>query len=82
MSEYEISQRILCTEAKVDSRVRVRVGKLTDDDWTKISHAVGRLSSAPLWIDDNPNTTVPGKSRAESAEALESESRQYWDDSS
>jgi len=31
---------------------------LTDDDWTKISHAVGRLSSAPLWIDDNPNTTV------------------------
>ena len=31
---------------------------MTDDDWTKISHAVGRLSSAPLWIDDNPNTTV------------------------
>ena len=57
MSEYEISQRILCTEAKVDSS-RVRIGKLTDDDWTKISHAVGRLSSAPLWIDDNPNTTV------------------------
>ena len=52
MSEYEISQRILCTEAKVDSS-RVRIGKLTDDDWTKISHAVGRLGSAPLWIDDN-----------------------------
>ena len=57
MSQYEISQRILCTEARVDSS-KVRVGSMTDDDWTKISHAVGRLSSAPLWIDDNPNTTV------------------------
>ena len=57
MSQYEISQRILCTEARVDSS-KVRVGSMTDDDWTKISHAVGRLSGAPLWIDDNPNTTV------------------------
>ena len=57
MSQYEISQRILCTEARVDSS-KVRVGSMTDDDWTKISHAVGRLSGAPLWIDDNPSTTV------------------------
>ncbi len=57
MSQYEISQRILCTEARVDSS-KVRVGNMNDDDWTKISHAVGRLSGAPLWIDDNPNTTV------------------------
>ncbi|HJM28714.1 MAG: replicative DNA helicase [Acidimicrobiales bacterium] len=57
MSQYEISQRILCTEARVDSS-KVRIGSMNDDDWTKISHAVGRLSGAPLWIDDNPNTTV------------------------
>ena len=31
---------------------------MTDGDWTKISHAVGRLAEAPIWIDDNPNTTV------------------------
>ena len=27
-------------------------------DWPKISHAVGRLAEAPIYIDDNPNLTV------------------------
>lgn len=57
MSRVELSQRILCAEARVDS-TRVRNGNLTDDDWHRISHAVGRLGEAPLWIDDNPNVTV------------------------
>ena len=57
MSQLEISQRLLCTEARVDSS-KVRTGKMNDSDWTKISHAVGRLAEAPIWIDDNPNTTV------------------------
>src|SRR5699024_7957062 len=30
----------------------------SDDDWHRISHAIGRLGEAPLWIDDNPNVTV------------------------
>ncbi|MDG2300960.1 MAG: replicative DNA helicase [Acidimicrobiales bacterium] len=57
MSQLEISQRLLCTEARVDSS-KVRTGRMNDSDWTKISHAVGRLAEAPIWIDDNPNTTV------------------------
>lgn len=57
MSRVELSQRILCSEARVDS-TRVRNGNLTDDDWHRISHAIGRLGEAPLWIDDNPNVTV------------------------
>ena len=57
MSQLEVSQRILCAEARVDS-TKVRNGKLADSDWTKISHSVGRLGAAPLYIDDNANVTV------------------------
>jgi len=57
MSRVELSQRLLCSEARVDS-TKVRNGRLSDDDWRRISHAIGRLSDAPLWIDDNPNVTV------------------------
>jgi replicative DNA helicase len=57
MSQVELSQRVLCAEARVDS-TRVRTGRLTEGDWSKISHAVGRLAEAPLFIDDNPNITV------------------------
>ncbi len=57
MSQIEISQRILCAEARVDA-TRVRTGKLTEQDWTSISNAIGRLSPAPIWIDDNPAVTI------------------------
>ena len=57
MSQLELSQRILCAEARVDS-TRVRTGRLTEADWGKISHAVGRLAEAPIYIDDNANITV------------------------
>jgi replicative DNA helicase len=57
MSQLEVSQRILCAEARVDSS-RVRTGKLTQSDWQKISHAVGRITDAPIYIDDNANVTV------------------------
>ena len=57
MSHLEITQRILSAEARVDSS-KMRNGKLSDTDWTKISHAIGRLAEAPLYIDDNPQATV------------------------
>jgi replicative DNA helicase len=57
MSQLELSQRLLCAESRVDSK-NVRDGKLSESDWKKISHGVGRLAEAPIWIDDNPNTTV------------------------
>lgn len=57
MSRLELTQRLLCSEARVDS-TRVRNGRLTEDDWRRISHAIGRLGEANLWIDDNPNVTV------------------------
>jgi replicative DNA helicase len=57
MGSLELSQRLLSAEARIDSR-RVRTGQLSEDDWSRISQAIGRLASAPIWIDDNPNLTV------------------------
>ena len=57
MSHLEVTQRLLCAEARVDA-TRMRNGRLLESDWPKISHAIGRLGEAPIFIDDNPNTTV------------------------
>lgn len=57
MNHLEITQRLLCSEARVDSS-RIRNGRLHEADWPKIVHAIGRLGEAPLYIDDNPNLTV------------------------
>jgi replicative DNA helicase len=53
----EITNRLLVSEARVDAG-RMRNGRLAEADWPKISQAVARLGDAPLYIDDNPNTTV------------------------
>jgi len=57
MSQLEISQRLLCSDARVNA-TSVRNGRLGESDWKKIGDAVGRLADAPIWIDDNPNITV------------------------
>ncbi|HVF75934.1 MAG TPA: replicative DNA helicase [Acidimicrobiales bacterium] len=57
MSHLEITQRLICAEARVEAS-RMRNGRLHDSDWGKISHAVGRLGEAPIYIDDNPMITV------------------------
>ncbi|MGZ0218214.1 MAG: replicative DNA helicase, partial [Acidimicrobiales bacterium] len=57
MGHLELTQRMLCSEANVDAK-NMRDGKLTEDDWTRISNGIGRLAEAPMWIDDNPNLTI------------------------
>lgn len=56
MGARELTGRILAAEARVDSG-KLRTGRLNDQDWTKISKAMGRLDG-PLLIDDNPNVSV------------------------
>jgi replicative DNA helicase len=56
MGHAELTQRILASEAKVDS-TKLRTGKLSESDWSKIGLAVGRLE-VPLFLDDNPQVTV------------------------
>jgi replicative DNA helicase len=57
MSHLELTQRLLCSEARVDAN-RMRTGKLREADWPKIGNAISRMSEAPIFIDDNPNLTV------------------------
>jgi replicative DNA helicase len=57
MGQLELSQRLLCSEALVDSG-KVKTGRLEEAEWNRISHAVGRLAEAPIFIDDNPHTSV------------------------
>src|SRR6058998_2837972 len=57
MSAQQLVQRMLCAEAKVDSQA-VRTGYLSSSDWHRLTSAAGRLSEAPIFIDDSPNLTV------------------------
>ena len=57
MGHKELTQRVLASEARVDSQ-KMRNGRLTQQDWSKIGRAIGELEHAPLFIDDNPLITV------------------------
>ena len=57
MSKEQLGNRLLSSEAAIDFQ-RMRTGELTDDDWNKIAECTGRLSSAPLYIDDTPGISV------------------------
>jgi len=56
MGHDELTQRILASEARVDSK-RITTGNLSESDWAKIGQAIGRLE-VPLFLDDNPRVTV------------------------
>ena len=53
MSKDQMANRILCSEAGVDS-MKVRTGNLDSNDWVKIGNAGGVLADIPLYIDDTP----------------------------
>lgn len=57
MSKEQLVDRMLASEAGVDSW-NLRTGNLTDQDFEKISHAMGTLGEAPIYIDDSPGVTV------------------------
>ncbi len=57
MSKEQMVNRILCSEAMVDSN-KVRTGKLEEDDWTKLAGSIGPLSEAEIYIDDTPGISV------------------------
>ncbi len=61
MSKEQLVDRMLCAEANVDLW-KMRSGNLSerpeDDDFPRIGHAIGKLSEAPIFIDDTPNCNV------------------------
>ncbi len=62
MSKEQLANRLVSAEAMLDSQ-KIRTGSLLDEDWAKISMAVGSLSNAPLYIDDTPGISI-GELRA------------------
>ncbi len=57
MSKEELVDRFLVSQADVDAW-RLKTGKLTEDDFTKLSNAMGQLADAPLFIDDTPGLSL------------------------
>lgn len=57
MAKEQMANRILCSEAMVDSN-KVRTGKVEDEDWAKLAAASGELSEAPIYIDDTPGISI------------------------
>jgi replicative DNA helicase len=70
MAKEQLATRMLAAEARVDSQ-RLRKGFLGETDWPKLTTAAGRLSEAPIYIDDTPAITaieMKAKSRRLKAE--------------
>ncbi len=57
MSKEQMVNRILCSEAMVDSN-KLRTGKIEEEDWVKIASSIGPLSEAPIYIDDTPGISI------------------------
>ncbi len=57
MSKDQLVNRILCSEAMVDSN-KIRTGKLEEDDWVKLAGAIGPLSESEIFIDDTPGISI------------------------
>ena len=57
MSKSEVTQRLMCSEAKVESQ-RLRTGRLAPDDWPRLTAACDRLMKAPIYVDDAGSTTI------------------------
>ncbi len=57
MSKEQLVQRMLCSHAKVNAH-KVRTGFLSQSDWPRLVNAAGKLSEAPIYIDDSSNVTV------------------------
>jgi replicative DNA helicase len=57
MSKAEVTQRLMCSEAKVESQ-RLRTGKLAVDDWPRLTAACDKLAKAPIYVDDTGSITL------------------------
>lgn len=57
MSKDQLLNRMVCSEAMVDSQ-KVRTGDLEDEDWSKISMGAVILAEAPIYVDDTAGITI------------------------
>lgn len=57
MSKEELVDRLLVSQADIDAW-KLKTGKLSEDEFTKLSNAMGVLAEAPLYIDDTPGLSI------------------------
>jgi replicative DNA helicase len=57
MPAVQLVTRMLCSEARIDMN-RLRQGQLTDRDFSRLVDVAGRISEAPIMIDDTPDMTL------------------------
>ena len=71
MSKSEVTQRLMCSEAKVESQ-RLRTGKLAVDDWPRLTAACDKLAKAPIYVDDTGSINLMEiRSKARRLKSLE-----------
>lgn len=57
MSKEELVDRLLVSQADIDAW-KLKTGRLSEEDFTRLSEAMGILAEAPLFIDDTPALTI------------------------
>ncbi|MFC7395098.1 replicative DNA helicase [Scopulibacillus cellulosilyticus] len=57
MGAQQLVMRMLCAEGNIDAQ-RLRTGRLEEEDWQKLTMAMGSLSNAGIYIDDTPGIRV------------------------
>ncbi|AOH57359.1 replicative DNA helicase [Peribacillus muralis] len=57
MGAEQLVMRMLCAEGNINAQ-NLRTGSLTDEDWRKLTMAMGSLSNAGIYIDDTPGVRI------------------------
>ena len=57
MSAESLAMRMLCSEASVDAQ-KFRSGYLSNEEWSRLGTALGKLAEARIFIDDTPAISV------------------------
>jgi replicative DNA helicase len=57
MAATQLVMRMLGSVGRLDQH-KLRTGKIAEDDWHKLTHALGRLNEAPVYIDETPGLTA------------------------
>jgi replicative DNA helicase len=57
MGASQLVMRMLGSVGRLDQH-KLRTGRISEDDWPRLTHALGRLNEAPLFIDESPGLTA------------------------
>nr|UXN44986.1 DNA-replication helicase subunit [Haslea karadagensis] len=57
MSKEQIMYRLLSIETNIN-QVKLRTGKLSQNDWIRLNKVIKVISKLPIFIDDTPNLSV------------------------